>query len=180
MGDDATVLGTLGKAVRRLLVVVFVAGLGFAGGSYYSYQRFQLERQELVDSRQSTEQQLADLKTETTATISSLEKQVLEAEKAELERALERAKRRLGADEVLESLAAARVDVEARNFGRATQKIDRIMLDLARMAPSEAVRDELEGPLREIRRQLEQLDLSVGERITSLARGLEQGLDSTR
>jgi Tfp pilus assembly protein PilO len=166
--------------MRRLLVVVFVAGLGFAGGWYFAYQRANAGRQALIDSQQSTERQLADLKTETAAEIATLEKQVLEAQKAELERALERAKRRLAVDEVLESLAAASVDVEARNFGRAVQKIDQTALDLESMAPSTDVRRELEGLLKEIRSGLEQLDPSVAERITGLARDLEQGLESSR
>lgn len=161
--------GGLGKALRSiviwLVVVIVAAGAGFGAG-YFLRDK---EGREL-------EQFSAQERTEMQAQIASLEKQVLEAEKSQLERALARAKLKAGLDEVLDSLTGALSEVDQRNFGKATQKIEAAKGALS-AAPNtpEAVRKAVLAKLDQILTGLKNLDVKVREQIVSLAKELEEG-----
>ena len=151
-------------AIWLLVVIIAVAG-GFATGYFLRYK----ETQEL-------RQLLAEQKATTTLQVTSLEKQVLEAQKTQLEKALARAKLIAGLTEVLESLTAASAEVEQGNFGRARQKIDAAKGALnGADGISLSVREVLGAKLNEITAGLQQLDPKVGKRIEILAQELESG-----
>jgi len=105
------------KAVRSIViwvgVVLVTAGAGFGAGYFFRDK----EAKELGQLSSQEKEEMA-------AKISSLEIQILEAQKSQLERALARAKLKAGLNEVLDSLVEALAEVEQRNFGRATQKIE--------------------------------------------------------
>jgi len=161
--------GGLGKALRSIMiwvvVVIVAAGAGFGAG-YFLRDK---EGREL-------EQFSTKERTEMEAQIASLEKQVLEAEKSQLERALARAKLKAGLDEVLDSLTGALSEVEQRNFGRAMQKIEAAKGALS-AAPNtpEDVRKAVLAKLDQILAGLKNLDVKVREQIVSLAKELEEG-----
>ncbi|MFQ5960040.1 MAG: hypothetical protein ACE5MG_01500 [Candidatus Methylomirabilales bacterium] len=161
--------GGLGKAIRSiviwLVVVIVAAGVGFGAGYF------------LRDKEaRGLEQFSAEEKAEMQAQITSLEKQVLEAEKSQLERALARAKLKAGLDEVLDSLTGALTEVEQRNFGRATQKIEAAKGALS-AAPNtpETVQTAIMARLDKILAGLKNLDIKAREEIASLAKELEEG-----
>ncbi len=161
--------GGLARAVRAivmwLVVVLVAAGIGFGIG----YVLRDKDAKELG-------QRLAQQETELTAKITALEKQVLEAEKSQLERALARAKLKAGLDEVLESLTEAQAEVDQRNFGRALQKIEAAKGAIA-AAPGtpEAVRKAVLAALAQIKGDLERFDVKAREKIKALAEDLEKG-----
>lgn len=147
------------------LVVVVALVAGFGMGYFFQYKQAQELRQVF-----------ADQKAELTAQITSLEKEVLEAQKSQLERALAVAKLKVGLEEVLSSLIAASVEVEQKNFGRALQKVEAAKGSLTGAGgPTASVREAVGAKLDEIRGGLEQLDMKVLERITTLVRDLEKG-----
>lgn len=161
--------GGLVKAVRSIViwvvVVLVTAGAGFGAGYFFrdkaAKELGQLSSQE---------------KEEMAAKISSLEIQILEAQKSQLERALARAKLKAGLNEVLDSLIEALAEVEQRNFGRATQKIEAAKGAITG-APNtpDAVRQAVTAKLDEILAGLKNLDVKIREKIASLAKDLEQG-----
>ena len=161
--------GGLGRAIRSiviwLVVVIVAAGVGFGAGYF------------LRDKEaRGLEQFSAEEKAEMQKQIASLEKQVLEAEKSQLERALARAKLKAGLEEVLDSLTGALTEVEQRNFGRASQKIEAAKGALS-AAPNtdESVQKAIMARLDTILTGLKNLDIKVREEIASLAKELEAG-----
>lgn len=161
--------GRLGGAIRAVavwfVVIVVAVGAGFGTGYF-------LRNQEVQD----LQQRLAKQQQETTAQVSALEKQVLEAQKSQLERALGRARLKAGLEEVLDALTKALAEVEERNFGRATQKIEAAKGALSEASGATAsVRDAIDAKLDEIKAGLNQLDVKVREKIISLAKALEEG-----
>lgn len=161
--------GGLGKALRTIViwivVVIVAAGAGFGTGYF-------LRDKEAKDLEQFSAEEKAKME----AQVTSLEKQVLEAEKSQLERALARAKLQAGLDEVLDSVTGALTEVEQRNFGRATQKIEAAKGALS-AAPNtpEAVQKAIMARLDTILAGLKNLDIKVREQIASLAKELEEG-----
>jgi hypothetical protein len=161
--------GGLARAVRAIviwIVVVIVAvGIGFGTG-YFVRDK---EARALAET-------LAKDKQESTAQINSLEKQVLEAEKSQLERTLVRVRMQAGLEEVLQSLTKALAEIDQRNFGRAKQKIEAAKgaLTAAGSTPA-AVRDAIGAQLNEITAGIDTLDVNVREKITTLAKDLEEG-----
>ncbi|MFQ5656478.1 MAG: hypothetical protein ACE5G5_02980 [Candidatus Methylomirabilales bacterium] len=151
-------------------VVVLAMAAGFGGGYFLGFK--------VVQDRQ---QKWAAERAEMMAQISSLEKEVLQAQKSFLEQALARARLRAGMDEVLEGLTAALAEVEKKNFGRAMIQIGAAQSALASAtgAPP-SVRETVRTRLGEIRTGLEQLDTRVQEQMTALARDLENGVVSPR
>ncbi|MFQ5846257.1 MAG: hypothetical protein ACE5IQ_01135 [Candidatus Methylomirabilales bacterium] len=159
----------LGKTLRfvaiAVVVVIVAVVAGFGTGYFFREQKVQ-----------ELQQRVAAQKEKMTAQISSLEKQVLEAQKSQLERALARAKLKAGLDEVIDSLTQASAEVGQRNFGRAMQKIEAAKGALTAMGgTTPAVREAIGAKLDEIKKGLERLDVKIQERITSLAKELEQG-----
>ncbi|MFC1896697.1 hypothetical protein ACFL0Q_08600, partial [Thermodesulfobacteriota bacterium] len=122
------------------------------------------------------QKQLAEQKEQSTTQVTSLEKQVLEAQKSQLERALARARSKVGLEEVLDSLIRALAEVEERNFGRALQKIEAANGALNEASGAAApVRDAIGAELDEIKAGLNQLDIRVREKIIALSASLEEG-----
>ena len=161
--------GGLVKAVRSIViwvvVVLVTAGAGFGAGYFFRDK----EAKELGQLSSQEKEEMA-------AKISSLEIRILEAQKSQLERALARAKLKAGLNEVLDSLIEALAEVEQRNFGRATQKIEAAKGAIAG-APNtpDAVRQAVTAKLDEILAGLKNLDVKIREKIASLAKDLEQG-----
>ncbi len=161
--------GGLARAVRAivmwLVVVLVAAGIGFGAGYF-------VRDKEARD----VEQTLAKDKQELAAQINSLEKKVLEAEKSQLERTLARVKMQASLEAVLQSLTEALAEVDQRNFGRAKQKIEAAKGALAAAGglPA-AVRDAIGAQLSEISAGIDALDVSVREKIATLAKQLEAG-----
>lgn len=161
--------GRLGGAIRAIaiwfVVIVVAVGAGFGTGYF-------LRNQEVQD----LQQRLAKEQQEATGQVTLLEKQVLEAQKAQLERALARARLKAGLEEVLGSLTAALAEVEERNFGRATQKIEAAKGALNEASGATApLREAIGAKLDEIKKGLDQLDVKVRDQIMSLAKDLEEG-----
>ncbi|MEE8228699.1 MAG: hypothetical protein V3R69_02390 [candidate division NC10 bacterium] len=159
----------LGKTLRSVaiwaVVIVITAGGGFGAGYF-------LRDREVKDLHQL----LGKQKEEIAAKITTLEKQVLEAQKSQLERALARAQMKAGLNEVLESLTVALAEVEQRNFGRAMQKIEAAKGALtAASGATASLREAVGAKLDEIRTGLKNLDVKVRERISDLAKALEEG-----
>ena len=161
--------GGLARTVRAIfiwIVVVIVAvGIGFGTG-YFVRDR----------EARALEETLAKRKEELASQICALEKQLLEAEKSQLERTLVRVKMQAGLEEVLQSLTKALAEVDERNFGRAKQKIEaaRGALGVATGTPA-AVRDAIGAQLNEITAGIDTLDVNVREKIATLAKDLEEG-----
>ncbi len=160
---------SVGRVLRSVaiwvLVIVIAVAAGFGVGYFLRYKDFQ-ELQQL----------LADQRAEMRAQITSLEKQLLEAQKSQLEQALARAKLRAGMDQVLESVTAALAEVEQKNFGRARLKIEAARAALnAAVGVTLSVREAVGDRLEEITGDLEQLDIKARERIATLAQDLEKG-----
>ncbi len=167
--EERAARGGLGRVFRSIViwivVIVIAVGAGFGTGYF-------LRDKEARELGQLSAKQTEEMK----AKITLLEKQVLEAEKSQLERALARARLKAGLEDVLESLTRASAEIEERNFGRAMQKIE-----AAKGALSEAsgatppVRDAIGAKLDEIKAGLDQLDIKVREKIIALAKSLEEG-----
>lgn len=161
--------GGLARAVRAIfiwIVVVIVAvGIGFGTG-YFVRDR----------EARALEETLAKRKEELASQICTLQKQLLEAEKSQLERTLVRVRMQAGLEEVLQSLTKALAEVDQRNFGRAKQKIEAAKgaLGAATGTPA-AVRNAIGAQLNEITAGIDTLDVNVREKIARLAKDLEEG-----
>ena len=159
-------LGRFFRLIAIWFVVIIIAAGGGFGTGYF------LRDKEVKEM----EQLLATQREEMTARINVLEKEVLQAQKTQLEQALARAKLRGGLEAVLDSLTETLAEVDQRNFGRALQKIGaaRGALDAAG-GTNAAFRKAVAATLDEIRAGLEQFDVKTGERISSLIKDLEKG-----
>ena len=164
--EERTGLKTTVRNVAVGAVVVMVALATGFGIGYFQREHKVEELRQLA----------AGQKEESTARIRTLEKEVLEVQKSQLERALARAKLKADFDAVVDSLAVAAAEVEQRNFGRAAQKIGAAKGALnAAVGASAGVRDGVSAKLDEIKAGLDQLDVKVRDQITSLAKDLEAG-----
>lgn len=166
--------GGLARAVRAIviwIVVVIVAvGIGFGTGYFVRDKE-----------ARALEETLAKDKQESTARINSLEKQVLEAEKSQLERTLVRVRMQAGLEEVLQSLTKALAEIDQRNFGRAKQKIEAAKGALGAATGTPAgVREALSAQLNEITAGIDSLDVTVRDKIATLAKDLEEGRTPTQ
>jgi hypothetical protein len=160
-------LGRIFRLIAIWVVVIVIAVAGGFGTGYFLREKDVREAQQL----------LAQQKAEMTAQINSLEKQILQAQKSQLEQALARAKMRAGLEVVLEFLTEAMAEVEQRNFGRALQKIGAAKGALnAAGSTTASFREAVNAKLDEIRAGLEQLDVKTAERISSLTKDLEKGV----
>ena len=161
--------GGLARAVRSIViwvvVVIVAAGIGFGTGYFVRDKEARV-----------LEETLAKRKEELASQICAREKQVLEAEKSQLERTLVRARMHASLEEVLQSLTIALAEVDQRNFGRAKQKIEAAKGALAAAGGTPAaVRDAIGTQLNEIMRGIDTLDVNVREKIATLAKDLEEG-----
>lgn len=161
--------GGLGRAVRSIVnwvvVVIVAAGVGFGAGYFVRDKE-----------ARALEETLAKRKEELASQICALEKQVLEAEKLQLERTLVRVRMQASLEEVLQSLTTALAEVDERNFGRAKQKIEAAKGALAATGGTPAaVRDAIGAQLSEITAGIDTLDVNVREKIATLAKDLEEG-----
>jgi uncharacterized protein YbcI len=161
--------GGLARAVRTIViwVVVLIVAVGVGFGTGYFFRD---------KEARGLEETSAKKKEELTAQIGSLEKQVLEAEKSQLERTLVRVRMQASLEEVLQSLTKALAEVDERNFGRAKQRIEAAKgaLSAATGTPP-AVRDAIGAQLNEITAGIDTLDVTVREKIATLAKELEEG-----
>lgn len=166
--ERAGVGRTLRRAAIWVVVGLVAVAAGFGGGYFLGFKAVQ-----------DQQHQWAAEKAQMTAQISALEKEVLQAQKSFLEQALARARLRAGMDEVLEAVTAALAQVERKNFGRALLQIEAAQGALAAAggAPP-SVRQTVGTKLGEIKAGLEHLDIKVKERMTALARDLEDGVVS--
>lgn len=161
--------GGLAGAVRTIVIwiviVIVGAGIGFGTGYFFRDK----EARELQDA-------VAKEKEELVARVNALEKQVLEAEKTQLERTLARVRMQASLEAVLEDLTEALAEVDQRNFGRAKQKIEAAKgaLGAATGTPA-SVRDAVGAQLNEIATGIDSLDVNVREKIATLAKSLEEG-----
>ena len=160
-------LGRIFRLIAIWIVVIIIAVAGGFGTGYFLRDKEVREMQELLTTQRE----------EMTARINALEKEVLQAQKSQLEQALVRARLRGGLEAVLDSLTGALAEVDQKNFGRALQKIGaaRGALD-AETTTNAAFRKAVAATLDEIRAGLEQFDVKTGERISSLIKDLEKGV----
>jgi hypothetical protein len=162
------------KAVRTIVkwvvVVIVAAGVGFGTGYF-------LKLKEVWEREGFSAEQMAKMQGQ----IDSLERQVLEAEKSQLERALARAKLRAGLNEMLGFLTEAMSEVDQKNFGRAMQKIEAAKGAMSEAPKTpDAVRKAISARLDEIKQELERFDINAREKIKALAQDLEKGQFSAK
>ncbi|HAK54995.1 MAG: hypothetical protein QF463_01340 [Vicinamibacterales bacterium] len=162
--------GGFGRTFRTFVIWLIVLGIavgaGFAGGYVLHYQ-------ELRDLERASSEEQADL----AAQLAALERQILEAEKEQLEAALARANVVANLDEVLTMLPRALQEIE--QFGRAMQDIDTAQRALTDAGVTADTRDTLGASLAELRQRLTSLDLQARERIAASADDLEQVMSSS-
>jgi hypothetical protein len=152
------------------VIIIVAVGVGFGTGYFLRYKEAR-EREEFW-AIQTGEMQ---------GQIDSLETQVLEAEKSQLEHALARVKLRAGLNEVLGLLTEAMGEVDQKNFGRAMQKIEAAKGAMSEAPKTpDAVHKAISARLDEIKRELERFDINAREKIKALAEDVEKGQFSAK
>jgi hypothetical protein len=169
-----TIRPSFGARLRRVATwaLVFLVAVAAAFGTGYL-----LQEREILDLRH----QLVTVKADAASDIATLERRVLEAEKTQLEHALERASLNLTLNRVLAPLPLALADVEQRNFGHAMERIATARRALDAPGISQAVREvagaRLDAIAQEITTGLRQLQQAgIGNRLAVSAHALEQVL----
>ena len=136
-----------------------------------------LKEREVFDLRQ----RLVEQRAEAEAQVAALEKQVLEAEKTQLEKALERATLKMSLNDVLAPLPVALAEMERKNFGNAVERIEAAQRALAGPGISAALREvaaaRLDAISDQIMSELGQLGgAEMKARFTTSAEAFEQAL----
>ncbi|MBU22551.1 MAG: hypothetical protein CL476_05540 [Acidobacteria bacterium] len=169
-----TMQPSFGSRLRAVALwsLVFLVVVAAAFGTGYF-----LQEREILDLRH----QLVAVKADAASDIATLERRVLEAEKTQLEHALERASLNLTLNRVLAPLPLALADVEQRNFGHAMERIATARRALDAPGISQAVREVAGGRLdaitREITTELRQVQQAgIGNRLAVSAHALERVL----
>ena len=167
--EGETTGGGFDRALRSFVLWLFVltiaVGAGFAGGYVLHYQ-------ELRDLERTGAEERAALATQ----IAGLERQILVAEKAQLEAALARANVVANLDGVLTMLPEALSEIE--QFGQAMQDLDAAETALTDAGVTGEGRDTLGTTLDGLRARLKALDLKARERIAASAKDLEHAMAS--
>ena len=164
-------LGSRLSTVANWSLVFLVAVVAAFGTGYF------LQEREVLDLRQ----QLAEQKATAASQVVALEHRVLEAEKTQLERELERATMSVTLHRVLAPLPVALAEVERKNFGNAMERITAARRALESPGISAAVREvataKLDAIVAEMTAEIGQLqEAGFRERIAVSAQALEQVL----
>ena len=164
-------LGSRLSTVANWSLVFLVAVVAAFGTGYF------LQEREVLDLRQ----QLAEQKAAAASQVVALEHRVLEAEKTQLERELERATMSVTLHRVLAPLPVALAEVERKNFGNAMERITAARRALESPGISAAVREvataKLDAIVAEMTAEIGLLQQAgFRERIAVSAQALEQVL----
>ena len=164
-------LGSRLRTVANWSLLFLVAVVAAFGTGYF------LQEREVLDLRQ----QLAEQKATAASQVVTLERRVLEAEKTQLERELERATMSVMLHRVLAPLPVALAEVERKNFGNAMERITAARRALESPGISAAVREvataKLDAIVAEMTAEIGQLqEAGFRERIAVSAQALEQVL----
>lgn len=152
--------------------LMFMVALVAAFGAGYF-----LKEREVFDLRQ----RLVEQKAEAEAQVAALEKRALEAEKTQLEQALERATVKMSLNDVLAPLPIALAEMERKNFGSAIERINAAKRALEGPGINAAVREvaaaRLDAISDEIMSEIGQLGgVKMKARFSTSAEALEQVL----
>ena len=152
-------------------LMFMVAVVAAFGAGYF------LKEREVLDLRQ----RLVEQKAEAEARVATLERRAVEAEKRQLEQALERATLKMNLNDVLAPLPVALAEMERKNFGNAIERIQVAKRALERPGISVAVREvaaaRLDAISDQIMSEIGQLGgVEMKARFTTSAEALEEVL----